>query len=203
LPHNQPPYYLFTEGPAGCSLIYIKQFCHTLVSYIACLKLSASLYRPAFMHTQSLCFLNNSSLHLSSSSSSSLFMAFFLFLLLILMVPSSNAQWPPSPGYWPSSKFTSMSFYKGYRNLWGPSHQRFDQNALTIWLDRTSGPTHSHLHYNVYFSFYKPGTRSFAPTRARNTMQSALSLIYFLVFNNRKRVQVSTPVSIRVFWGLH
>ncbi|KAL8125993.1 putative xyloglucan endotransglucosylase/hydrolase protein 32 [Apium graveolens] len=46
---------------------------------------------------------------------------------------------PPSPGYWPSSKFRSMSFYKGYRNLWGPNHQRVDNKALTIWLDRTSG----------------------------------------------------------------
>lgn len=70
-----------------------------------------------------------------------LFMAFFLFLLFILLVPSSNAQWPPSPGYWPSSRFNSMSFYEGYKNLWGPSHQSFGQNALTIWLDRTSGHT--------------------------------------------------------------
>jgi xyloglucan:xyloglucosyl transferase len=81
-------------------------------------------------------------------------MAFFLFLLVILMVPSSNAQWPPSPGYWPSSKFRSQSFYEGYRNLWGPTHQSFDQNALTIWLDRTSGLTHSHSHYNVYLLLY-------------------------------------------------
>ncbi|XP_034693148.1 probable xyloglucan endotransglucosylase/hydrolase protein 32 [Vitis riparia] len=66
-------------------------------------------------------------------------MAFFLFLVLVLMVPSSNAQWPPSPGYYPSRKFRSMSFYQGFRNLWGPQHQRVDQNALTIWLDSTSG----------------------------------------------------------------
>ncbi|KAB1201482.1 putative xyloglucan endotransglucosylase/hydrolase protein 32 [Morella rubra] len=66
-------------------------------------------------------------------------MAFSLFLLLVLMVPSSNAQWPPSPGYWPSTKFRSFSFDKGYRNLWGPSHQRSDHSALTIWLDSASG----------------------------------------------------------------
>ncbi|KAB5519889.1 hypothetical protein DKX38_024208 [Salix brachista] len=40
-------------------------------------------------------------------------MAVFPLLLLILMVPSSsNAQWPPSPGYWPSSRFRSMNFTK-------------------------------------------------------------------------------------------
>ncbi|EOY07943.1 Xyloglucan endotransglucosylase/hydrolase protein 32 isoform 2 [Theobroma cacao] len=66
-------------------------------------------------------------------------MALFLSLLLILMFPSTNADWPPSPGYWPSSKFRPMSFYNGFRNLWGPGHQSADQNALTIWLDRTSG----------------------------------------------------------------
>ncbi|KAK1403377.1 Xyloglucan endotransglucosylase/hydrolase [Heracleum sosnowskyi] len=74
----------------------------------------------------------------------------FLFLQLvififtsILYVPySSNAaggNWPPSPGYWPSSKVRSMRFYQAYRNLWGPSHQRVDNSALTIWLDSTSG----------------------------------------------------------------
>lgn len=67
-------------------------------------------------------------------------MALFPIFILILIAPSSsNAQWPPSPGYWPSSRFRSMSFYQGYRNLWGYSHQRVEQNALTIWLDRTSG----------------------------------------------------------------
>ncbi|KAJ6699197.1 XYLOGLUCAN ENDOTRANSGLUCOSYLASE/HYDROLASE [Salix purpurea] len=67
-------------------------------------------------------------------------MALFPIFILILLAPSSsNAQWPPSPGYWPSSRFRSMSFYQGYRNLWGYSHQRVEQNALTIWLDRTSG----------------------------------------------------------------
>ncbi|XP_028775241.1 probable xyloglucan endotransglucosylase/hydrolase protein 32 [Neltuma alba] len=66
-------------------------------------------------------------------------MALFLLAILIAMVPSGHASWPPSPGYWPSSRFRSMSFYRGFRNLWGPQHQRLDQNTLTIWLDRTSG----------------------------------------------------------------
>ncbi|PKI35446.1 hypothetical protein CRG98_044161 [Punica granatum] len=60
--------------------------------------------------------------------------------LLVVIIPSlTNAERPPSPGYWPSSRFRSMSFYQGFRNLWGPQHQRADQNALTIWLDSTSG----------------------------------------------------------------
>lgn len=62
-----------------------------------------------------------------------------IFHLLVLLGSSVNAYWPPSPGYWPSSKVGSLNFYKGFRNLWGPQHQRMDQNALTIWLDRTSG----------------------------------------------------------------
>ncbi|KAH9734851.1 putative xyloglucan endotransglucosylase/hydrolase protein 32 [Citrus sinensis] len=67
-------------------------------------------------------------------------MALFLLLVLSsLIFPSSFAYWPPSPDYWPSSKFSSMSFYKGFRNLWGPQHQRDEQNALTIWLDSSSG----------------------------------------------------------------
>lgn len=67
------------------------------------------------------------------------FMALFLFAIFILMPSLTNAYWPPSPGYWPSSKFQSLSFYKGFTNLWGPQHQTLEQNGLTIWLDRTSG----------------------------------------------------------------
>ncbi|KAF8396527.1 hypothetical protein HHK36_018151 [Tetracentron sinense] len=66
-------------------------------------------------------------------------MALLLPLFLILMVSSSNAQWPPSPGYYPSSQFRSVGFYQGFRTLWGPQHQTVDQNALTIWLDNNSG----------------------------------------------------------------
>ncbi|TYI97698.1 hypothetical protein E1A91_D01G161400v1 [Gossypium mustelinum] len=65
-------------------------------------------------------------------------MPLFLSLLLILWFPSTNADWPPSLGYWPSSKLRPMSFYSGFRNLWGPNHQTVDQSSLTIWLDRTS-----------------------------------------------------------------
>ncbi|PPR95596.1 hypothetical protein GOBAR_AA25073 [Gossypium barbadense] len=65
-------------------------------------------------------------------------MPLFLSLLLILWFPSTNADWPPSLGYWPSSKLRPMSFYSGFRNLWGPNHQSVDQSSLTIWLDRTS-----------------------------------------------------------------
>lgn len=104
----------------------------------SCLLLS----HPAFILTQSFYFLH-------SYSFSFFFMALFLLLVLSLTVPSTNAYWPPSPGYWPSSKFSSMSFYKGFRNLWGPQHQRVDQNALTIWLDSTSGLTEyyfTHIH---------------------------------------------------------
>ncbi|PIA29115.1 hypothetical protein AQUCO_06200008v1 [Aquilegia coerulea] len=64
-------------------------------------------------------------------------MNLFLTLCLILIVPLTNAQ--PSPGYWPSSKFKTIDFYQAYRNLWGPQHQKVEQNSLTIWLDRNSG----------------------------------------------------------------
>ncbi|KAK8651233.1 hypothetical protein V6N13_140842 [Hibiscus sabdariffa] len=66
-------------------------------------------------------------------------MALFLSIILILLFPSTNADWPPSPGYWPSSKFRPITFYNGFTNLWGPNHQSVDQNSLTIWLDTTSG----------------------------------------------------------------
>ncbi|KAL0347147.1 UNVERIFIED_CONTAM: putative xyloglucan endotransglucosylase/hydrolase protein 32 [Sesamum calycinum] len=69
-------------------------------------------------------------------------MAFQLLPLIILLIAplTANAgQWPPSPGYYPSTRFRSMSFYQGYRNLWGPGHQNVDNNGITIWLDRNSG----------------------------------------------------------------
>ncbi|XP_043699097.1 probable xyloglucan endotransglucosylase/hydrolase protein 32 [Telopea speciosissima] len=73
-------------------------------------------------------------------------MAFFSLFLILLMVPFSNADWPPSPGYYPSSKFRSIGFYQGYRNLWGAQHQSLDQNTLTIWLDSTSGSGFKSIH---------------------------------------------------------
>lgn len=64
-----------------------------------------------------------------------------ILLILSIVVPSfTNAgSWPPSPGYYPSSRFRSFSFYQGYRTLWGPNHQSFDNNGLTMWLDSASG----------------------------------------------------------------
>ncbi|XP_008805707.1 probable xyloglucan endotransglucosylase/hydrolase protein 32 [Phoenix dactylifera] len=66
-------------------------------------------------------------------------MALLLPSLLLLLFHSAIAQ--PSPGYYPSSKFRPISFYKGFNNLWGPQHQSVsqDQSSLTIWLDRSSG----------------------------------------------------------------
>lgn len=52
---------------------------------------------------------------------------------------SSNAQRPPSPGYYPSSKFSSVNFNKAFSNLWGPQHQTLNGSSLTIWLDRSTG----------------------------------------------------------------
>lgn len=67
-------------------------------------------------------------------------MAPILYLILILTVSSSSSvEGQPSPGYYPSSEFSSLSFDQGFRNLWGPQHQRVDQGVLTIWLDRSSG----------------------------------------------------------------
>ncbi|KAJ8532805.1 hypothetical protein K7X08_015694 [Anisodus acutangulus] len=66
---------------------------------------------------------------------------FFLpFFLSLIFLPSTNAgYWPPSPGYYPSTKFRSMSFYQGFKNLWGPNHQNVDNNGINMWLDRNSG----------------------------------------------------------------
>ncbi|PIA37196.1 hypothetical protein AQUCO_03000052v1 [Aquilegia coerulea] len=63
-------------------------------------------------------------------------LGFCLFLILMIS-SSSNAQ--PSPGYSPTSKFRNINFYRGFNNLWGPQHQKVDQNALTIWLDKNTG----------------------------------------------------------------
>ncbi|MBA0565145.1 hypothetical protein Gotri_009772, partial [Gossypium trilobum] len=63
----------------------------------------------------------------------------FCLLLAFFMIASGNAQGPPSPGYSPSSRISSVTFNQGFRNLWGPQHQRVDQGSLTIWLDKTSG----------------------------------------------------------------
>ncbi|KAK6138119.1 hypothetical protein DH2020_028136 [Rehmannia glutinosa] len=64
----------------------------------------------------------------------------------------NNGQGPPSPGYYPSSRIGSIGFNQGFRNLWGPQHQKLDQGALTIWLDRSSGSGFKSL--NPYSSGY-------------------------------------------------
>ncbi|XP_073146635.1 probable xyloglucan endotransglucosylase/hydrolase protein 32 [Henckelia pumila] len=69
-------------------------------------------------------------------------MALFVlwWLSLIFMFPStSNAQGPPSPGYYPSTRIGSVGFDQGFRNRWSPQHQSLDQGTLTLWLDRSSG----------------------------------------------------------------
>ncbi|GFZ20402.1 xyloglucan endotransglucosylase/hydrolase 32 [Actinidia rufa] len=55
------------------------------------------------------------------------------------MLPSSQAQGPPSPGYYPSSEVAPIGFDQVFKNLWGPQHQSLDQGTLTIRLDNTSG----------------------------------------------------------------
>ncbi|KAE8722782.1 Xyloglucan endotransglucosylase/hydrolase 32 isoform 2 [Hibiscus syriacus] len=64
---------------------------------------------------------------------------FCFFLGLFLIVSSSNAQGPPSPGFSPSSRVSTVTFDQGFRNLWGPQHQKLGQGSLTIWLDKSSG----------------------------------------------------------------
>ncbi|KAE8656866.1 putative xyloglucan endotransglucosylase/hydrolase protein 32 [Hibiscus syriacus] len=63
---------------------------------------------------------------------------FYLFPAFYL-INSTNAQGPPSLGYSPSSRVSSVTFNQGFRNLWGTQHQRLDQGSLTIWLDKSSG----------------------------------------------------------------
>ncbi|KAL8526132.1 hypothetical protein ACS0TY_015383 [Phlomoides rotata] len=63
-----------------------------------------------------------------------------IVVIIILIAPSINAgEWPPSPGFYPSTRFRSMGFYQGYRNLWGATHQSVDNNGITMWLDSSSG----------------------------------------------------------------
>ncbi|KZV17531.1 hypothetical protein F511_39075 [Dorcoceras hygrometricum] len=63
-----------------------------------------------------------------------------ILLFFILFFPlRNNAQGPPSPGYYPTSKIGSIEFDQFYTNRWGPQHQALHKGALTIWLDKTSG----------------------------------------------------------------
>ncbi|GER46932.1 xyloglucan endotransglucosylase/hydrolase [Striga asiatica] len=67
-------------------------------------------------------------------------MAFLVYLILLFLFPlGNNGEGPPSPGYYPSSGMGSIEFDRVFVNLWGPQHQRLDQEELTIWLDSTSG----------------------------------------------------------------
>ncbi|XP_073042342.1 probable xyloglucan endotransglucosylase/hydrolase protein 32 [Primulina eburnea] len=68
-------------------------------------------------------------------------MALFLLAWIgfVFMLRSSNAQGPPSPGYYPTTKIGSIGFEQGFRNRWSPQHQSLDQGTLTVWLDKSSG----------------------------------------------------------------
>jgi len=70
---------------------------------------------------------------------SSFFHMLSLFSFLLFSIRYSTAQGPPPPGYYPSSKISSATFDEGFKNLWGPQHQKLDQDSLTIWLDTYTG----------------------------------------------------------------
>lgn len=123
------------------------------------------IYTP-HIHTQ----LSHTKILLLITHSYKVFIILFFFpchlmapllisLLFLFMFPSGNngQGGPPSPGYYPSSRIGSLGFNQGFRNLWGPQHQRLDQSALTIWLDRSSGHSllklvwfHVHTTLNIH-----------------------------------------------------
>ncbi|KAL9322734.1 hypothetical protein ACSQ67_010787 [Phaseolus vulgaris] len=70
----------------------------------------------------------------------------FSFLLFSIVIRYSTAQGPPLPGYYPSSKISPVTFGEGFKNLWGPQHQKLDQESLTIWLDTYTGSGFKSLH---------------------------------------------------------
>lgn len=70
----------------------------------------------------------------------------FYVVLFSFMVASTIALIPPSPGYFPSSRISPVSFDHAFRNLWGPQHQRVEHGSLTIWLDSSSGSGFKSLH---------------------------------------------------------
>lgn len=76
-------------------------------------------------------------------------MASLLYLpLILLIIPLmiTTAQNTPSPGYYPSSRISSIGFDQGYSNLWGAQHQRVEQGTVTVWLDSSSGSGYKSLH---------------------------------------------------------
>lgn len=85
---------------------------------------------------------SNKQQYMLSHYCSSFMAAFLFFLVFVLLMSSSSttAQGPPFPGFYPSSSVQSNGFSQYFRNLWGPQHQRLDdQGSVTIWLDNTSG----------------------------------------------------------------
>ncbi|KAJ6344925.1 hypothetical protein OIU78_007751 [Salix suchowensis] len=68
-----------------------------------------------------------------------------LILLMIIPFMITAAQNPPSPGYYPGSRISTIGFDQGYRNLWGAQHQRVEQGSVTLWLDRSSGSGYKSL----------------------------------------------------------
>jgi len=75
---------------------------------------------------------------------------FVCFVLLLL----AQSQAQPSPGFHPSSQVAPLSFYQGFRNLWGPQHMSLQQDTLTVWLDRSSGNALLlFLLFQIYYDF--------------------------------------------------
>ncbi|KAJ8441287.1 hypothetical protein Cgig2_013394 [Carnegiea gigantea] len=79
---------------------------------------------------------------------------FVCFILLLLAQHFSVAQAQPSPGFYVSSQVAPISFYQGFRNLWGPQHMILQRDTLTVWLDRSSGSGFKSLkrYQSGYFS---------------------------------------------------
>ncbi|OIW09124.1 hypothetical protein TanjilG_11262 [Lupinus angustifolius] len=71
---------------------------------------------------------------------------FTLLTFSLIICSTTSAKGPPSPGYYPSSNVSPVSFGQGFSNLWGPQHQKLDQGSLTIWLDSNSGSGFKSLH---------------------------------------------------------
>ncbi|KAG6402949.1 hypothetical protein SASPL_135164 [Salvia splendens] len=80
-----------------------------------------------------------------------LLISIIIFIFSIFPL-SNNAQAPPSPGYYPSSRVGSIGFNQGFTNLWGRQHQSLDHGLLAIWLDRSSGSGFKSI--NSYSSCY-------------------------------------------------
>nr|GEV86332.1 probable xyloglucan endotransglucosylase/hydrolase protein 32 [Tanacetum cinerariifolium] len=120
--------------------------------------------------------------------------------------------WPPSPGFFPSSKFRSMTFNQGFRNLWGPSHQSIHNNALAIWLDRNSGSGFKSV--KPFRSGYFGASIKLQPGYTAGVITAFYSfgfhekyMPYALItkFNNvltYKRASPKLPTEIRQFLGL-